>query len=160
MLKMKGVTTMATEAGMRNLYLAACITREADADQFSMALYHSCGTPCCVIGNYAASSLQKTFQLQGSCEVGLASEPNVRGYGKAAEEHFSITAEESYELFSQSGCGHARTPTAAADYIESFIRRKGFGYIIDEQHETVKSALADDIVQHATKLSELEPVEA
>jgi hypothetical protein len=43
---------------------------------------------------------------------------------ETAEKHFGLTFDEACDLFETTGCGLAKTPVAAAEYIEAFAARK------------------------------------
>lgn len=124
------------------LLLAAMACREAK--DFRMSHFHRCGTPGCVIGNYAARrDLQQTMQLApiadgghyGGFAIGVWGATAVAREWKCyspirgadAEQfqmlagYFGITHEEANELFSSDGCDSAVTGEQAAKYIEQFV---------------------------------------
>ena len=93
---------------------------------FSMLYYaNSCGTPQCVLGNYAARrDLQDVFELRART-IYLVNVDDIHAYDffDTALKHFDISATQYLELFSSDGCAKAGTPEAAARYIEFFIDR-------------------------------------
>jgi hypothetical protein len=84
-----------------------------------------------VLGHYAArTDLQDAFDLVydgsgGSMDIVIRGTIDILGYeSKPILDHFDITADEAYELFSTHGCGEAMTDRQKAiDYIRDFIDR-------------------------------------
>lgn len=120
----------------RLLNVAKALRESPNPDKFSMELIHSCGSPACALGHYAArSDLQQTFMLSpeawGFRLIGTGPEDWLLFDGKEVCEHFDITEEQARELFRDSnyedygeipcGCGGAKTAIEAADYIERFV---------------------------------------
>lgn len=94
-------------------------------DKFDMHTYgHPCGTPGCVLGQYAArEDLQSAFKLTGAGR--LWSRDGLHSLWSGDElvaEHFGITWTQALELFGVDGCGRAQTPEQAAAYIEKFVK--------------------------------------
>jgi hypothetical protein len=95
-----------------------------------------CGTPACALGHYAARrDLQKLLHIEVVKRVDVDRAPHARvvsnTYGSEVcfeddelTEHFGIDTEDAEDLFGPSGCGGARTPKAAAKYIERFVAEK------------------------------------
>lgn len=127
----------------RNLIRA---TEEANPENFSMLTYgwgendddHACGSPACVLGNYAArGDLHGVFTLeplyQGAYPMVRLS-PSLVGdeYRRSALsytdavicDHFGITMRESEELFAEDGCdGAGISRDAAVAYLRAFYKR-------------------------------------
>lgn len=97
-------------------------------ETFSMHWYtHTCGTPMCALGHYAArQDLQSAFKLSGGGYLGSSNGKRLFGGIDSLEvvTHFGLEAGEPIELFSPSGCGNAKTPLQAAKYIRDFVDRK------------------------------------
>jgi hypothetical protein len=117
----------------RLLNVARGLRESKHPEQFRMSAFVSyCGTPACALGHYASrTDLQKSFHLlpnrialftvhqtNPKFAVGLAYDSG------EVQKHFGITANEAGQLFSAWGCGEARTPIAAAEYIERFVRER------------------------------------
>lgn len=111
---------------------AARAVREApEPKKFGMRTYghRECGTPQCVLGHYAArEDLQQTFRY---VHVGRECSPFIQDKqtstaidcdGPELQAHFDLSPAELRQLFSSIGCDNARTPEAAAEYIENFVR--------------------------------------
>jgi hypothetical protein len=92
-------------------------------EKFDMSRYtHFCGTPGCAIGNYAArEDLQDLLYLTNGTlhfrSPTLMSGGVILGW-------FGISSTEWHELFGHMGCNHAKTASAAADFIEQFVSKK------------------------------------
>lgn len=109
----------------KNLMLAAKATRESPfPEDFSMKCYAKCGTPCCILGNYAASDVQDFIELDGDRDGLLYTADGRPAYYDDPEmlDHFQITEWEAKSLFSTyaefADCNEA------ADAVESFVNRK------------------------------------
>jgi hypothetical protein len=93
---------------------------------FDMSMFvHSCGTPACALGHYAArTDLQSEFQIvRDGMKFGDSYRPISDGY-----PHFGFQIygpDYMSELFLMDGCGGAKTRAEAAAYIRDFIRRHG-----------------------------------
>lgn len=135
-----------TPEQIQNLRNAVRATREAP--YFNMCFFVAgpyektnlgieCRTPGCIIGNYAArQDLQTLFYINDDNDICLRVEPyplephGVRAHLLFFEnpkflEHFGISFDEAYELFSGRGCDRAgKDAVKAANYIEDFITRK------------------------------------
>jgi hypothetical protein len=110
----------------RLLNVAKALRESPKPRAFKMADFHSCGTPHCAIGHYAARrDLQQFFQLSRkhwSPMVGVWGATHVPcEIWPHYEAHFGITHQQAGELFSYYGCGRAETAIAAAEYIERFV---------------------------------------
>lgn len=127
----------------RLLNVAKALRESKNPDQFTMQVYgHSCGTPACALGHYAArQDLQSTYTLREDGGL-IAKDDSSRSWvpftSIGVQEHFDITKDETYELFSDNeafdddetptwGCGNAKTALEAAEYIEAFVARDGGG---------------------------------
>lgn len=127
---MKGMTVIQAK---RLLRVAQALREAKHPEDFTMARYvNECGTPACALGHYASRrDLQKLLEL---CKdkwrdfgIMYVGEPNDAGiYDPKVLEHFGITENGSTELFGGVGCGDAKTPTEAADYIDAFVKNQGF----------------------------------
>jgi hypothetical protein len=121
-------------------------TEGANPEDFSMLTYgwgdnddgHTCGSPACVLGNYAArQDLHRVFVLES---LYLGAYPMIRlnptlgdatgrrpalSYTDAVIcDHFGITMRESDELFAEEGCGGAgNDKNKAVAYLRSFYKR-------------------------------------
>jgi len=90
-----------------------------------------CGTPSCALGHYAARrDLQSAFKIFNpgtpNAYVGAVGARSTMDYnGVAVTGHFGVTDKQAEELFSESGCGNAKTAKAAAAYIRKFVARNG-----------------------------------
>lgn len=127
---------MNTQQANRLLNVARACRESEHADKFSMEEYaHPCGTPGCALGNYAMrQDLQKTFGLTTSPIHGRPwlmwkSISLVYFDSLKVMDHFGLIDGEAWELFSLAGCNNAQTPEEAADYIEQFVRDKGFDVV-------------------------------
>lgn len=128
--------------GNRRLRQAAKILRKVAPNKFNMeSITHTCGTPACVLGHYAANS-KTPFSLQdrqlvlGEIDIGYNYDH------PAIQDHFDLTPKQCAELFDVTGCGNAILPSEAADYIEDFVkaRAKEEAALTDELHKE----LSDD----------------
>lgn len=105
----------------RLLNVAKALRESEHPERFTMrTIAHSCGTPACALGHYAARrDLQDAFILLKHGEL--------RATGDAASpflaelEHFDISRAEEEKLFGVWGCNDAQTPLQAAEYIERFV---------------------------------------
>lgn len=117
----------------RLLKVAQALRESPEPKKFTMQRYaHSCGTPACALGHYAArSDLQRTFKLKvsegdtwGDYDNVVVARPgftiSVLYDDVLVQDHFGITFEQACDLFSSEGCGGARTPLQAAKFIERF----------------------------------------
>lgn len=113
--------------------------REASGDthlkaDFTMKRFiNPCGTPGCALGHYAfREDLQSEFMLRADITcIGAVLYKDVAGphrlyfSDRRFKQYFGLwNIEEADELFRDDGCGNAKTPLEAADYIESFVARK------------------------------------
>jgi hypothetical protein len=116
----------------QNLLNCAKATRERkNPSDFTMEAYvNHCGTPGCLLGEYAASNLQNVFTLGSIPEAAFMSKATgavIPCTGKEVLDHFGINADEAHELFGIDGCNNATTNLEAADYVENFVREKEAG---------------------------------
>jgi hypothetical protein len=114
----------------RLLNVAKALRESPDPDKFTMLHVHTCGTPACALGHYAARrDLQEMFQLSPTTEVGVltigvwGATRSTHGWLTFVAHHFGITDDQAYLLFGGFGCNAAQTPNAAARYIENFVAR-------------------------------------
>lgn len=105
-------------------------TAEADPKTFDMErAMHPCGTPACVIGNYAdRRDLQRTFRLPSTrsrsfCDLVVGGR-GTSACGPEVEVHFGLDMWEAYGLFNPYGCGGAKTPRQAVRHLKRFLARK------------------------------------
>jgi hypothetical protein len=100
--------------------------------KFTMALYgyrasteRACGTPACAMGHYAfRTDVQRTFRL---ARDGWAVDLDGHCFHDAESvfaQHFGIDPTEARRLFGSEGCGDAKTPGQAADFIERWFMQK------------------------------------
>lgn len=83
-----------------------------------------CETPACVLGHYAARrDLQKCFTLNTAGDI--VEGTYIEEILELAMSHFGIDADDAEKLFGVMGCNNAKTPIAAAKYIERFVKQKG-----------------------------------
>lgn len=111
----------------RLLNVAKALRESPEPAYFTMSFYgHSCNTPACALGHYAArGDLQDTFILDSDGDVALMESGVMVGFsGLPTRDHFDISRGEAYELFDVAGCGGAKTADQAAEYIERFVERK------------------------------------
>ena len=100
-------------------------TAEADPKHFNMAFFGQCGTPACVLGNYAArEDLQDAFCFEDNTVKLCGSGVRISYANIAVRDHFGITAEETQRLFASWGCSLAETPAEAVGYLQRFLSRK------------------------------------
>ena len=116
----------------RLLNVAKACRESPRPDKFTMQAFHLCGTPCCAFGHYAARrDLQQVFQLDtskdGRCGIGKirvgvwGATRDLKWVWDFYQSHFGITEDDAFLLFAAEGCGDARTPIEAAEYIERFV---------------------------------------
>jgi hypothetical protein len=113
----------------RLLNVAKALRESPKPKAFTMVKIHTCGTPACALGHYAARrDLQQMFQLSPD---GTVSEMKIGVWGatrstqcwlRFVAHHFDVTSREAYHLFGGFGCNNAQTPNEAAEYIERFVR--------------------------------------
>jgi hypothetical protein len=110
----------------RLLNVAKALREAPNPKTFSMNVYvHSCGSPACALGHYGCRpDLQDVFYQQNGSLIAL----NENGEETmcimdVAQKHFDISSRETDELFEATGCGLAKTPHEAAEYIEDFVAR-------------------------------------
>lgn len=112
----------------RLLNVAKTLREAAHNELFTMRRYvHDCGTPACAIGHYAArADLQSIIRIDHGSILYVATDED--GQSEIADydddqmcEHFGISEGQAHELFSGDGCGKAKTPIEAAEYIERFV---------------------------------------
>lgn len=84
-----------------------------------------CGTPACVLGNYAfRTDLQSAFRMRNGCVVTAHGGKDVLYSGRMVPRHFGITKLEAFMLFSYNGCGDAKTPAQAIRFMRRFVAAK------------------------------------
>lgn len=108
-------------------------TREAPAEAFDMGVFCGaltpCGTPACLLGNYAMrSDLQSAFTAQQgiSGDMGRVCRTDTGDSlwidDKYICEHFDITRGQADRLFNNNGCNNAGQDRAKAlAYVERFM---------------------------------------
>lgn len=85
-----------------------------------MRYTHSCGTPACAFGHWAAAHPERFETTPRG--VSLRERPGRHPLCLAMLE-FNLTSEQAYELFDADGCGEATTHKQAAEYIRDFVAR-------------------------------------
>lgn len=112
----------------RLLNVVKALRESKDPGCFTMCTYHKCGTPGCAIGHYAARrDLQELMQIDIKSHTGgllfgvWGATDRGFNYQRTLADHFGISVSQEEELFSVDGCGEARTPDEAAEYIERFV---------------------------------------
>lgn len=128
-------------------------TLDADPKRFTMKVYSRCGSPACVLGNYAArSDLQSLLTLSlgrqdgGFSPLMLAQTLTPGGqyeptayWSREVFEHFGISALDAEELFAApsdededsdpndyepGGCGDAKTPEEAVHFLTMWMVKR------------------------------------
>jgi hypothetical protein len=109
------------------LNVARALRESPNPDYFNMEHYlNGCGTPACAIGHYGCrTDLQSIMALRNGWLEYTDDHIGVDYFDERMEEHFGLNQSQMTELFSGSGCGGAKTPTEAAEYIEAFVARGG-----------------------------------
>lgn len=114
----------------RLLNVAKALRESPHPERFDMGAYaHSCGTPACAFGHYAARrDLQQFLAIDSDSNADCDSSVKYVYDDGLADydddeilEHFGISFDEAWDLFSSTGCGRAKTVTQAAEYIERFV---------------------------------------
>lgn len=128
----------------RLLNVAKALRESKQPEKFDMGTYVAsvegtaetefCGTPACAVGHYASRpDLQDLLAIKVR-QDGLGLYPYLAFAGTVCAasyvsedvlEHFGITEDEADELFDEEGCGDAKTPVEAAEYIERFVADRG-----------------------------------
>lgn len=129
----------------RLLNVARAVRESPDPSRFTMSReIHNCGTPACAWGHYMfRDDLQDEFTPYSDYS-GFARHRDGKGHLTYASDevlhHFGITDDEAAELFSNEGCGYAKTALQAATYIERFVAKK---WGIDPAVRKIEAALTD-----------------
>lgn len=118
----------------RLLNVAKALRESPNPQQFNMGrVTNPCGTPGCAIGHYVARhDLQSEFlpippddihmtDTGGTGHVRLRDGSAIYFTSKRLLRHFDVENDEYEELFGGDGCGDAKTPIEAAEYIERFV---------------------------------------
>lgn len=131
----------------RLLNVARALRESPNPDRFDMGLYvHDpysyepnddadileapdgwCGSPACAMGHYAArTDLQDLLYIRddGFHRFRMAfsaTQQSAYHNSRKVLAHFDLDDEQIEELFGSFGCGFAKTPTEAAEYIEKFV---------------------------------------
>lgn len=111
----------------RLLNVALALREVPDVKSFTMRRYmNECGTPACAIGHYAGRlDLQDLLCIRDGNFSYVDPKLGEPDYDDPVVlDHFGIDEEEAEELFGGYGCGQARAPIEAAEYIEGFVKRK------------------------------------
>jgi hypothetical protein len=114
----------------RLLNVAKALRESKNPERFSMKTFihgkwgetpeHWCGSPACALGHYVARpDLQSEFYVHESHMLRRNTHKAV--FTQGFVDHFGIEFEEYDELFDEQGCGNAKTPEEAAQYIERFV---------------------------------------
>jgi hypothetical protein len=92
---------------------------DAKRNKFDQSKFkHSCGTPSCSLGNWAARNRDR-WEWYGHLPV-------LKGFfdsWESAAEDFEINYIHVKNLFAMNGCGNAKTARQASIYIKEFVRR-------------------------------------
>ncbi len=124
------------ESQVPKAFTMSCFVNTEDylGDRFGSVPEGFCGTPGCALGHYGARpDLQKLMEIKvyadnDACLVYKRQDPgeeyDVSQEDRRVQDHFGIDLQESHELFDFDGCGEAKTPKAAAQYIERFVKHK------------------------------------
>lgn len=116
-------------------------TLDADPRDFTMEVYAQCGSPACVIGNYAArQDLQSEFRLDAHGRVLDVANELANYWGYKVREHFGISDQDTQDLFAApddsdedeegnvihkpGGCGDATTPEEAVHYLTMWMVKR------------------------------------
>lgn len=124
-------------------------TEEGREEDFSMGyIAHTCDTPSCMAGHYAArADLQSEFCLSSHGALLRKNRTQVWHLYTELAEHFDISGRESTDLFGGAAGWYEppRTPTRAEaiDYVKDFIaKHEAVEDLIqstkEEQHEFVQ----------------------
>lgn len=100
-----------------------CMTQYGYCDPDGDDSDSTCGTPACALGHYAArTDLQRLLTLTEYGTLRYRDRRHPASYGDdSVLEHFGIGETEAMNLFAGWGCGNAKTPKAAAKWIEKFV---------------------------------------
>lgn len=88
-----------------------------------------CGTPACALGTFASrTDLQRKFViLRGSGGLPQLSfregEAKATYDSHASQDYFGLSYGQMSDIFGYDGCGGAKSPEAAALYIEAFVKK-------------------------------------
>lgn len=109
------------------LNVARALRESPAPNRFTMSMFgHSCGTPACALGHYAARrDLQHTFQLDSGALRYADGAGGVWLNSITVREHFDLTSEQIDTLFDEHGCDNAQTAEQAALFIEYFVECNG-----------------------------------
>lgn len=115
----------------RLLLVARALRESPNPSNFDMnRVATPCGSPACALGHYAArGDLQQSFELLTSCRLVRYfsdNEPSCRvDFDSPPVWHHFGFDEDSWDdfslLFSARGCGGAKSPIEAAEYIERWV---------------------------------------
>ncbi len=104
---------------------------EIPKDFRMVAFRNECGTPACALGHYVArQDLQRAFTWgRPGGDYPRDRFPHSKKSGHEVfytypeiQEHFGLNEKQLEELFGEDGCGDARGPRSAAQYIERFVQ--------------------------------------
>lgn len=87
---------------------------------------HSCGTPACALGHWAAANPDRWYvgvDSQGDPDIFLRAADQM-SLDDASCAEFCLTSREEARLFGLSGCSHARNAKDAAAFIREFVRSR------------------------------------
>ena len=137
---------MTPEQAQNLLNVARALRESTTPESFTMSDYLSpntqpgakewCGTPACALGHYAVRGDLQNFLKPGLTRWGdpmlkytaASKEAHYFAYydDESVMDHFGLESiDEAEELFGPvEGCGGAKTPIEAAEYIENFVKRK------------------------------------
>lgn len=132
---------------------------EAGCDEVGNIPKHWCGTPACVLGNFAARrDLQRLFTIDldaaSDFYVACNGEPFYFHDAEKACDYFGLDSndDELDKLFGSNGCGNAQTPQEAIDFIEEVIARKkaGRSFPPSKPTELVYQRIDPNIIKRST----------
>jgi hypothetical protein len=107
---------------MNKEHLENLIVALPKSGAIDMSCYADCGTPCCVLGHYAArKDLQDEFVLNTTYVSSAHTGSPVDLASPEVLTHFGVDLDESMDLFGPEGCGGARTANQARAFIRAFI---------------------------------------
>jgi hypothetical protein len=87
---------------------------------------HTCGTPACAGGHWTqhSSGRLELIDTDGFGSFRIRDQTGAVRTVDAFRPEFSLSHQESVELFGADGCDYARTAKEAAEYIRRFVRRR------------------------------------
>jgi len=104
--------------------LIRCTTAAKKKDFNMEYFFDDCGTPGCILGNFAAAHPRTQLAASIKTLTGVVFEQASLYFGldraySGLGRHF-----EAVELFAEDGCGGAKTPAQAVAYLRKFWQKK------------------------------------